>query len=186
MSIPGDPQGVQESYPTPTSGLSKAVEVRLSATPSANQSFTQYVVASGPAGGSGSAGGNEYDLYLSLSQAPTITLTASILDVDGNSVTPVNTAVWKSYSSHPNAADFATKNPNDVQESYPPKPSGQIADIADVSSTGQLTGLVTAKSVGKCSLNCQFPFGDNNIGNDATTGQPIQMVYATIHVRVQV
>lgn len=186
MPIPGDPQGVQESYPVPTSGINKAVEVRLSATPVAKQLFTQYIVPSGPAGGSGSAGGNTYDLYLSLSQAPTITLTANLVDVDGTAVIPVNTAVWQSYNAHPNAADFAAKNPNDVVESYPPKVAGQLGDIVEVSSTGQLTGLVTAKAVGKAIINCQFPFGDNNLGNDATTGQPIQMVYAAIHVRVQV
>jgi hypothetical protein len=180
MGFPGDPQGVNESYPTPNSGIFKAVEVRLAGVPA----LTQYTLAAGPAGGSGSAGGPQYTVTLSLSGTNIMFLTATIEDVDGNPVGVNHSCVWISYNAHPNAADFAAKNPTDVVESYPPKLAGQLGDICEVTSTGQLTGTVFAKNIGEAIVECQFPFGDNTIGNDQTTGDPINMVYAQVRVVV--
>jgi len=150
----------------PTDGLNVAAKVTVSGT-----GITQIA-------------GPEYSLTLSLSDAggysSSVVATAVMEDVAGSAYSPVGEIVVKSYAN-PSAGSPAWYNPDNF--------SGYDADIVSVSDTasisvGSETFLITGLAVGQGIVEVQFPTFDNTNGDDSTTGNPKDMIYAQIVVTV--
>jgi len=163
---------------TPTDGLGVAAIVTLAGTGLAKVG-SQVALSAGV-----TPGGHQYALTLSLSaaggHAATCQLTTTIVDVLGNTYSPVNSPTYKSYGDPANEAGsppswYRPSNFTDGTVSYDP-------NVASVSSSG----LITSRHVGQCIVEVQFPTFDNvqSPETDADTGDPKDMIYSQIIVTV--
>ena len=153
---------------TPTDGLGVAAVVTVAGA-GISKVGSQVALLAGT-----TAGGHQYHLDLSVSSAggyaATCQLTTTIVDVKGNTYTPVNSVVYKSYNDPTGAW-------------YNPKPFGSYsAVVASVSASG----LITALNPGQAIIEVQFPaFDDTQTPEtDSDTGNPEEMIYSQVEVRV--
>jgi hypothetical protein len=165
----------------PTDGLGVAAYVTMLGSPALTKVGSQQTLSPG-----NRVGGTQYALTLSLTGAPSNTcqLAVLVVDVKGNTYSANNVPVYKSYGDAKNAAGsppawYHTSNGT----------SGGItgntsydANVASVSSSG----LITARAVGQCIVEVQFPTFDNvqTPETDANTGNPKDMIYSQIIVTV--
>lgn len=151
---------VQESYPTPTTGLLKPVKIALSGT-----GVTQIK-------------GNVYQVALSLGGTATVAVTAAAQDIAGASPSYAGAFNWVSRNALP-----ASANSGDVVESYPASTSGKLGKIATVSGATGNPITVTGNFVGQAIVEVFIPFGDvDGSDNYLLTGG----VYAQLIVTVGV
>ena len=158
----------------PTDGLNVAAVVTVAGT-GITKVGSQVALLAGT-----TTGGHQYHLDLSVSgaggYAATCQLTTTIVDVKGTTYTPVNSVVYKSYND-PTGAFF---NPSVlVLNNSSPKYSALIASV----SAG---GLITALNPGQAIIEVQFPtFDDTQTPEtDSDTGNPEEMIYSQVEVRV--
>lgn len=130
---------VQESYPTPTSGVGAPCGVTL-----AGSGVTQIK-------------GHVYQVSLSLAGTKTVTITPTAVDAAGTTASPAYTGAfnWLSYNAAPTSA-----NAGDVIESYPASTSGKLGEIATVATATGATMVVTGQFVGQAIVECWIPLGD--------------------------
>ena len=105
----------------------------------------------------------------------TCSLTPTIVDVKGNTYTPVGTETYHSYGDPANAAGSppAWYNPSNF--------SGYNPNVASVSSGG----VITARNLGQCIVEVAFPTFDNTLGTDAQAqDEPNMFIYCQIIVTV--
>ncbi len=153
---------VQESYPTPTTGVGKPCGITL-----AGSGVTQIK-------------GNVYQVTLSLAGTKTVTITPTAVDAAGTTASPAYTGAfnWLSYNASPTSA-----NAGDVIESYPASTSGKLGEIATVASATGATMVVTGQFVGQAIIEVSIPFGDTDgTDNYLLSGK----VYAQLIVTVGV
>lgn len=162
---------VQESYPTPTSGLGKPFTVVLSGT-----GVTQV-----KAPVSGTAGIPEYSVSLSLAGTSSVAVTVTAVDEGGNAQSITGTINAISYNALPSSA-----NAGDVQESYP-VPNATLGRIATTTNAGS-PFTVTAVRLGQAVVEFQVPFANNTVGTGSgsnfASGFPLNMIYAQLLVNV--
>jgi hypothetical protein len=132
----------------------------------------------------------QYQLQLSLSNktiggviySNTSQLTAVIKDVANTTYTPrIGSPVYKSYGAPATGGFFNPSNAISGNGLL----ANQVAYNARVASVSA-TGLVTARAVGQCIVEVQFPVFDNVMTpeTDADTADPTQMIYVQIVVNV--
>jgi hypothetical protein len=152
---------VQESYPTPTTGIGAPVAIAL-----AGSGITQIK-------------GNVYQVSLSLGGTATVSVTATAKDVAGTTASPAYTGAfnWVSRNAAP-----ASANSGDVVESYPASTSGKLGKVATVSGATGNPITVTGNFVGQAIVEVYIPFGDADGSDNYLDGA----VYAQLVVTVGV
>ena len=158
----------------PTDGLNVAAVVTVAGT-GITKVGSQVALVAGT-----TTGGHQYHLNLSVSgaspNAATCQLTTTIVDVKGNTYTPTGTVVYKSYNDPTGA--FFNPSPLILNNSSP----AYSALVASVSASG----LITALHPGQAIIEVQFPTFDDvqTPETDSDTGNPEEMIYSQIEVRV--
>lgn len=171
----------QESYPTPTTGIGKALFIKLTGKNVTNANPEQ---ASGALVG----GNNTYKVTLSVANSvsagvsATVAVTASLYDLAGTFQSIVGSVTAISYNFLPTAAGSGT------QESYPAPNAtvGAVASVGSVSySNSAAAATITPLNPGQAVVEFEYPFAGN--GEGLTGGSLLQqndMVYAQILVQV--
>jgi len=150
---------MQESYPTPTTGVATPVVLAIT-----GLGITQIK-------------GNVYTVTLSLSGTSTVSATAAAKDVAGTSATYTGSYNWLSYNAKPTALGSS-----DVIESYPASTSGKLGEIATVSAATGNPITVTGQFVGQAIVEVSIPFGDSDGTDNYLNGK----AYAQLVVNVTV
>jgi hypothetical protein len=171
----------QESYPTPTNGVGKALFVKLSGTKVSNAN---------PETSSGAlvGGNNTYKVTLSVANSNattgvygTVAVTASLYDLAGTFQSIAGSVTAISYNFLPTAS-------NGTQESYPvPNATvGAVASVGSVTYSGSVaSAVITPLNPGQAVCEFEYPFAGNSEGLIGGS-LPLQndMVYAQILVTV--
>jgi hypothetical protein len=173
---------VQESYPTPTTGLAKPTKIALSGTGILNM-----LSAAGSAPGTVNGHSWVYDVTLSLTatgHASSVAVTAVANDNADSSASYSGTYNWVCRNAKPVAASAG-----DVVESYPASTSGVFANIASFNSSVSVAAdtsianppTVYAHKLGEAIVEVFVPFGDVD-GSDSEA--LLNGVYAQLRVHV--
>lgn len=166
----------------PTDGLGVGAYVTILGSPVLTKVGSSQTLSPG-----NRVGGTQYALTLSLTGAPSNTCQLAVLvtDVKGNTYSAVNVPVYKSYGDPKNAAGSppAWYKPSRGTSGAFTGNTTYDENVASVSSTG----LITARAVGTCVIEVQFPTFDNvqTPETDANTGNPKDMIYSQIIVTVR-
>ena len=170
----------QESYPSPTTGIGKALFIKLTGHNVSNANPEQ---SSGALVG----GNNTYKVTLSVANSvsagvsATVAVTASLYDLAGTSQAIVGSATAISYN-------FLPTSSSGTQESYPAPNAtvGAVASVGSVSySNSAAVATITPLNPGQAVIEFEYPFAGN--GEGLIGGSlPLQndMVYAQILVQV--
>lgn len=171
----------QESYPTPTTGLGKALFVELSG---------KQVTNANPESPSGAlvGGNNTYKVTLSVANSNATTgvygsvaITASLYDLAGSFQSISGSVTAVSFNFLPTAS-------SGTQESYPvPNATvGAVASVGSVTYSGSVaSAVISPLNPGQAVVEFEYPFAGN--GEGLIGGSlPLQndMVYAQILVQV--
>lgn len=172
---------IQESYPTPTTGIGKALFVKLTG---------RQVSSANPETASGTlvGGNNVYKVTLSVANSNAVTgvygtvaVTASLYDLAGSFQSIAGSVTAISYNFLPTAS-------SGTQESYPvPNATvGAVASVGAVSITASAgVATITPLNAGQAVIEFEYPFAGN--GEGLTGGSLLQqndMVYAQVLVTV--
>lgn len=143
MTITGDPNGVIESFPTPTSGsgIPEAIQISGAGVTSATSSTTNQSKAT---------------LALNGGSQVQLALTATPVDAFGNACNFPGPVLWVAYDASP--ASLAAADPNGVTETYPT--GATFASIAVNQS-----GVVTAKAKGNYIIEARVIAGQVSNAN---------------------
>ena len=174
---------IQESYPSPTTGVGKPLFIKLTG---------KNVVNANPETASGSlvGGNNTYKVTLSVANSiaagvsATVAVTASLYDLAGT----LQSVMVNSASVTAVSYNFLPTASSGTQESYP-APNATVGDVAAVgavsyaASAGMAT--ITPANPGQAVVEFAYPFAQNGEGLSGGS-LPLQqdMVYAQILVQV--
>jgi hypothetical protein len=172
----------QESYPTPTNGVGKALFAKLTG---------KQVTNANPETPSGAlvGGNNTYKVTLSISSNSagsggvygSVTITVALYDLAGTFQSIAGSVTGVSYNALPTSS-------SGTQESYPvPNATvGAVASVASASySNSVATAVITPLNSGQAIIEFEYPFAGNLEGlTGGSLQQQNDMVYAQVQVNV--